>query len=471
MATNRKMTMTKSKPEATVDQLEKLRDESKAKVAARPPEPAPDTCNKPVERLIAEHFVVDVNGNTRVVSFDDDGKVRIQRKADFEQFNANINDNKGKRMKRFWKEATRYRGLICDPSTDELVTRGKLNTWRGWNIKPAKGDWSLMRRHIEEVIANGHTSFYNYTINWTAWSLQNPGIPAEVALFIRGVEGCGKGIFGRVLCLCFGDVHSRHLINPSQITGRFNAQMQQCSFLFADEAVVPQDKRAEAVLKGLITEPTINVEKKGIDAFSVPNLLHIYGSTNEQWVAPMSAEARRFAVQTASPTHRGDRDYFVPLFNQMFKEGGAEAMLYDMLYVHALGDDWHPRYDIPATDEATKQKLASLHGIDRLIMEICDSGSLPEANEDAADIAITTGEALGQGFWAHCRKNVMGLKFTSAKAMATTLRKEWGCTSWHSGSQSGIRFPPLAVLREAFETKYGKVEWSAADNIKDWVIG
>ena len=43
--------------------------------------------------------------------------------------------------------------------------------------------------------------------------------------------------------------------------------MQQCIFLFADEAVVPQDKRAENVLKAMITEPTFNVEPKFVNGF------------------------------------------------------------------------------------------------------------------------------------------------------------------------------------------------------------
>ena len=101
--------------------------------------------------------------------------------------------------------------------------------------------------------------------------VQNPDLPAEVALFVRGGKGDGKSVLGRVMRSWFGEVHSRHLTNPDQITGKHNAHMQQVIFLFADEAVVPQDKRAENVLKGMITEPTFTVEPKFVNAFEVPN--------------------------------------------------------------------------------------------------------------------------------------------------------------------------------------------------------
>ena len=468
MTATRKKTMTTTKRSLTLAELEALREEGRAKIAARPVKPTQATSDKPIEVLLATHSVVDVLGHTRVVSFDKDGKVVMQRKADFEQFNAHIENSKKQRMKRFWKEATRYRGLICEPASDELVVNGKLNTWRGWNVTPAKGDWSLMRAHLEEVVADGDRAFFWYFYKWLAWMVQNPGKQAEVAVFVRGGKGDGKGVVGKTVFRWFGDVHARHIINPDQITGRFNAQMQQCSFLFADEAILPKDKKAENVLKGLITEDTINVEKKGIDGFSVPNLLHIYGSTNEKWVVPASHDERRYAVQTVSAEYRGNKAYFTALYKRLFAQGGCEAMLYHMLYEVPLGD-WHPRYDVPETAEMGRQKLASLQGIDRLILEACDGACLPEADDDKPNVVITTGEALGVGFWAYCKKNVFGLKFETSMTMSGILRTEWGCKHWHSGNQNGIKFPPLAELRAMFEAKYGKQAWSAKE--EDWVIG
>ena len=47
----------------------------------------------------------------------------------------------------------------------------------------------------------------------------------------------------------------------------FNAHQKKCLFLLGDEAVWGGDKRAEAKLKEMITEPTTICEFKGKDSF------------------------------------------------------------------------------------------------------------------------------------------------------------------------------------------------------------
>ena len=103
------------------------------------------------------------------------------------------------------------------------------------------------------------------------------------------------------------------------------------SFLFADEAYWAGDKKAESVLKGLITEPTLLIEQKGIDAVQWPNRLHVLMAANADWVVPASYDERRFAVfdvsnkyaqGAASESER--RDYFDALFHEI-ENGGVEA--------------------------------------------------------------------------------------------------------------------------------------------------
>ena len=137
-----------------------------------------------------------------------------------------------------------------------------------------------------------------------------------------------------------------------------------------------------------------------------------------------------------------------------------------MLHDVSLGD-WHPRYDVPETAEASKQKMESLEGIDLLISEICDAGRLPFGHDKLFNIALTNGERDGDGLWAFA-KRLRGLKYRTSKSMAGELRKEWGCmTSWHSGEKSGIVFPELLVLRGLFEVKYGRQEWSM--DAEEWL--
>ena len=118
-----------------------------------------------------------------------------------------------------------------------------------------------------------------------AWTVQNPDEPAEVALTFRGEPGTGKGVFGRAMAQLFGQ-HGLHTGGSELITGRFNKHFRDCCLLFADEVVWDGDRKAEAKMKTFLTEPTLMIEGKGVDAVSWPNMLHVIISSNSDWVVP-----------------------------------------------------------------------------------------------------------------------------------------------------------------------------------------
>ena len=93
----------------------------------------------------------------------------------------------------------------------------------------------------------------------------------------------------------------------------------------------------------MITEPTLPIERKGIDLIQVPNYLHVGMLAEPGWVIPAGRYERRYAALEVSAIRRGDKAYFKALHREI-AEGGAEAMFYDLGKLD-LGD-WHPR-DIP----------------------------------------------------------------------------------------------------------------------------
>src|SRR5262249_25967003 len=161
-------------------------------------------------------------------------------------------------------ERRTYRGLTFRPDLDDNMVGGKLNLWRGWGVQARKGDWSLMRQHIKEVIASGDEEADTYVMNWLTWAIQHPAERAQVALVLLGSRGTGRGPLGNAMCHIFGQ-HATHISSVAHLTGRFNGHMRDACFLFADEAYWPGDKQGEGAMKGLITEPTLFIEGKGKD--------------------------------------------------------------------------------------------------------------------------------------------------------------------------------------------------------------
>lgn len=298
---------------------------------------------------------------------------------------------------------------------------------------------------------------------WIAWGIQNPTMQAEVAVALMSREkGTGKRILGRALCRLYGG-HGIQLLQRSHLVGKFNAHFLLCSFLFSDEAIWPGFKEDEAVLKGLITEPTIQIERKGIDSFPMNNALKIMMASNSNRVVPVSENDRRYAVFEVSDKRKQDHDHFDAMQKQL-NDGGLGAMLFDLRNMDLGG--WHPREDIPATKALAHQKAHSLDPELKWLHGFLDSGILPWHHHNFFN------EVKAQGFFDDARK-MQGMKFWYDTDLAAFLKK-WGCKRKRRNGSWWI-FPPLATMRAKWLKDMpwsspfdgGAIEWTSSDDGPD----
>lgn len=233
---------------------------------------------------------------------------------------------------------------------------GCYNLWRGFAVAPAPGSWNLLHHHILEVICAGDAVCAEYLLNWMAFAIQHPERLGEVAVVLQGERGTGKGKLAYFLCLLFGE-HSIQITQTRHLIGNFNAHLRSCMFLFVDEAIWAGDKQGENVLKGLITESTIQIERKGVDVFTSPNRLHIMMASNNDWVVPAGNRERRYFVLRVSDKHIQDHPYFAAIDDQMLKHGGLAAMMHDLMSRDLSSFDIRK---FPWTDALEEQVLRTL---------------------------------------------------------------------------------------------------------------
>jgi hypothetical protein len=354
-----------------------------------------------------KYAVVRIGGKSRVASWGpnklDAGATQVIHTSSFDDFKNLLMNQKVEAgsdkdgnpryipAAKWWLEHTKRReylgGMLYAPGQGRDLPGGFLNLFTGWGVTAAPGDWSLMKRHILENVAQGVEEHALYITRWCAWAVQHPDDRAGVALVLQGKKGTGKGAFAGALVKMFGR-HGRHVLQQDHVVGKFNAHLEYCSLLFADEAFAANQKQAESVLKGLVTESTLQVERKGVDTEPARNCLHIIVASNDEWVVPATEDERRWAVFKMSDAHAQDESYFRPLFEQM-DAGGLAAMLHDLLAMD-LGD-WHPRRGIPQTDALTKQKMLSLRGVDRIMYQMLVSGN---------PVGCLAADAAGNRFFA-----------------------------------------------------------------------
>ena len=252
------------------------------------------------------------------------------------------------------------REFYFDPSKPEGVERdGFLNLWNGLNVSgdPRRGDAAPMIRHLVDCIADGDGERGEYLMGWVAYLLQNPGSRHEVALVLRGKKGSGKGSLGNLLCKIFGK-HGLAIRQGRHLTGNFNEHLLDCCFLFADEAFFAGDRAGEAALKGLITEPTLTIEPKGVGVFDVPNRLSVLMATNAEYVVPASADERRYAIFDVSDNFVGDDEYWHELHTIWMNNPDNIAAFIEYMQEYDLSQ-YSPRR-FPETEALKEQRAHSL---------------------------------------------------------------------------------------------------------------
>ncbi len=425
-----------------------------------------------------QHAVVRVGGKTRVMRLEGlpgrpDALVPVYSSfRDFKDFHDRgrraIVDEENGEVKRiglgtWWLKQegrAQYNAVVFEPGASEDEARSNFNLWRGFAVGPVEGECSLYLQHITDNICSGNDEHANYMLDWMAYNAQYPGERPEVAVIFRGDEGTGKGMAIRPYGELFGP-HYIHISQPGHLTGHFNAHLQCCKVLFADEAFFAGDRRHENVLKAFVTEPTLMIEPKGVDPYPVRNVIALLMSSNHEFVVPAGKDARRYFVLDVSDARKQDHAYFEAIAHEM-ANGGHEALLYFLLNRDLSGFEVRK---VPQTEALADQKARSRRGVDLLVEMLASEGALPEAHGSYANIAITSGEAKGEGFWPRVCVLVPGLKHESSTVIGTTLKRGWGCETWEAHGRCGLKFPPLWDLRAKFDARHGPQAWSAR---KEW---
>jgi hypothetical protein len=230
------------------------------------------------------------------------------------------------------RDRRQYEGIVFAPGE---VVHGHLNLDKGFAVEPEKGDCSRFLEHVLNNICKGDDELSDYLLTWMADSVQNRSRRPGISVVLRGRLGTGKG----VLCSQFGSLFGPHFIQVSQashLTGNFNSHLKDKLIVYADEAFWAGDKKAEGVLKALITEDTIQIEMKGKDVITLRNHIRLLISSNNDWVVPAGNEERRFFVVDVGDARIQDRTYFGAIVDQM-SNGGREALLYYLLNYDLAG--------------------------------------------------------------------------------------------------------------------------------------
>ena len=253
--------------------------------------------------------------------------------------------------------------------------KGYFNLWTGFAVEPREGDWKLFRAHLFNMVCGGDEAIFTWLMDWLADLVQNPAHKPGSALVLESeAKGSGKSMVIAMLKRLLG----RHALSVSKselVVGRFNGHLQDILLLGVEEAFWAGNKAATGALKSLITEAEITIERKNLNAYDAPNFTRLIFTSNERWVVPVGETERRFLVLRVKNPHANKREYFDPIFEQMEKRGGLEAMLHELLNRKIRSDLRKP----PETGALVEQRVQSLRRHTPLDMDGREGRRVPRA--------------------------------------------------------------------------------------------
>lgn len=241
------------------------------------------------------------------------------------------------------------------------------NLFRGYRLEPKDGDCKPFLDHVLYVICAGDVNIAKAVMQFFAHMLQKPDEKPSWAILMKSLEGTGKGTLMRPFLEILGACYI-YLNGEDQLIQRFNYCVANRLLMFIDEVQV-NDPKVYNKIKGIISEPTITMEPKGIDVFQVPNLARLVFTSNHERVLIAGQRERRFLVVTPDAQHIGDAEYFNRYY-QWLENGGASCLLHHLLNLDI--SDFNP-HKAPVTQALIDEKLISMKDVQHWFYEYLDN--------------------------------------------------------------------------------------------------
>jgi hypothetical protein len=198
-----------------------------------------------------------------------------------------------------------------------------------------------------------------------------------------GFEGTGKSLVGTLLARYFGR-HAMVVSDADDICGRFNAILEYCVLVIANELSFAGDHKVDRKLKAFITDPKLRIEHKNGPVYMADNRLSFLLTTNDGQAVRAGVGARRFFMLAASADKADDRAYFAVLHAEI-EGGGAEAFMGLLLTLDISGFN---RRNAPASALLLSHQLQSMEAEYAWITAAVGAGDLGLGHESGLSIPL-----------------------------------------------------------------------------------
>jgi hypothetical protein len=219
--------------------------------------------------------------------------------------------------------------LICPPNI--------YNCWSSFrgdlipnNKKEYPKELETFKKLIS-VLCNHEVDACVYLEKWIAQAIQYPANKTTVPTIISK-QGAGKGTLIKLLTSLLGDKKVLSTTSAEVVFGKFNNQMLDAYLVNLDELSPKDVKDCEGKIKGLVTEPTISIDIKGVSSLTVKSYHRFINTTNNEFgVFRTEVGDRRNFIIRASDELIGNKEFFTSFNNDIIQNNDVVRYIYQYL--------------------------------------------------------------------------------------------------------------------------------------------
>ena len=140
--------------------------------------------------------------------------------------------------------------------------------------------------------------------------IQLPAVKTTCLTFISK-QGAGKTFLIKLLRVLLGNSKVFETTSPSRdVWGDFNGRMCNTFLINLNELSKKETVESEGRIKGLITDPFLTINNKGVNQYDIQSYHRFIITTNKMEPLNTSADDRRNLIVRSSDEKCGDKEYF-----------------------------------------------------------------------------------------------------------------------------------------------------------------
>jgi hypothetical protein len=238
--------------------------------------------------------------------------------------------------------------------------------------------------NLIKVLCNNEDKIYQYFIKWIGQMIQYPDVKTICPTLISKM-GAGKGTLIHLLKLMLGSNKIMETTNPSRdVWGSFNSAMADSFLVNLNELSKKDTLEAEGQIKGLITDPILTINKKGIDQIQIKSYHRFIITTNKEDPIATSKDDRRNLIIRSSDELCGNKTYFKHIY-ELLDDEIVVRTCYD--YFKSIPDlDKFGLIPIPSTAYQNELKKLDISAPEQFLIHLC------ELNVDKKNVEFTAKE-------------------------------------------------------------------------------